>query len=101
MDDIADLVGADALSPSKVCHRVVSACASSMAVSLESVSTNSATRKGSVASSVVDGVGSVPKVIGTSMRTLLVVANVVSWRSGKAKATGSKCFRECLECDGG
>lgn len=100
MDDIADLVSTDCLSPTKVCYCVVSACASSMAVSLEGVSTDGAARKRSVASSVIDRIGSMPEMIGTSVRTLLVITNVVSWRSGKAEATGSKCFRECLECDG-
>jgi hypothetical protein len=43
----------------------------------------------------------VTKVIDTSMRTFLVVANVVAWRCGKAQTTGSKCFGERLKCDSG
>lgn len=100
MDNTADLVSANCLSPPKVCDCIISACTSSMAISLEGVSTDSAARKSSVASSVIDRIGSMSEVISTSMRTLLVIANVVSWRGGKAETTGSECFRESLECDG-
>jgi hypothetical protein len=99
VDDDANLVIADPLSPSEVCNRIVGTFASGVAFSLESISADSAARESSVASSIIDGICSVAKVIDAGVRTFLVVTNMVTWRSRKAKATGSKCFRESLECD--
>jgi hypothetical protein len=101
VDDDANFVIANALSPSEICNRVVGTFASGVAFSLESISANSAARESGVASSVIDGIRSMTKVIDAGVRTFLVVANMVTWRGRKAKATGSKCFRECLECDCG
>jgi len=93
-------VVADPLSPSEVCNRIVGAYAPGMTFSLESITTDTAARECSVACSVVDGICSMAKVIDAGMGTFLVVADMVAWRCWKAKATGSKCFGECLECDG-
>jgi hypothetical protein len=70
-----------------------------VAFSLESISANSAARESSVASSVIDRISSVTEVIDAGMRTFLVVANVVTWRGRKTKATGSECFGESLKRD--
>jgi hypothetical protein len=99
VNDNTNFVIANALSPSKVRNRVVGAFASSVAFSLESISANSAARESGVAGSVIDGIRSMTKMIDAGVRAFLVVANVVAWRSGKAKATGSECFWKCLKCN--
>ena len=99
MYNAADFVIANALSPSEIFNGVVGAFTTSMTTSLESVTTDSAAREGSIASSVIDWICGMAKVIDTSMRTFLVIADVITWRGRKAKTTSSKCFGECLECD--
>jgi hypothetical protein len=99
VDDDTNFVIANALSPSKIGNRVIGTFASGVTFSLESISANSAARESSVASSIIDGIRSMAKVIDAGMRTFLVVANVVTWRGRKAEATGSKCFGESLKCD--
>lgn len=99
VNNTANFVVANTLSPAKIFNRVVGTFTASMTTSLESISTNGATRESSVARSVINGICGMSKMIDTSMRTFLVVADMVTWGCRKAKATGSKCFGECLECD--
>lgn len=100
MDDAADLVIANPLSPSEVCNGIIGAYTAGMTFTLKSVTTDTAARESSVARSVIDGICSMAKVIDASMRTFLVVANVITWRGRKPQTTGSKCFGERLEGDG-
>lgn len=72
-----------------------------MALSLKSITTNGTARKGTVASSHVDRIGSVTEMISTGMRTILVVANVVTRRSRKTETTGSKGLGESLKGNSG
>jgi len=97
VDDDADFVITNALSPSEICNRIVGTFAAGMAFSLESISANSAAGESSVACSIIDGIRSMSKVIDAGVRAFLVVANVVSWRSRQTKTTSSQCFGESLE----
>jgi len=101
VDDDTDFVITNALSPTEVCNCIVGTFASGVTFSLESISANGTARESGVASSIIDGICSMAKVIDTGMGTFLVISNMVSWRSREAKATSSQCFGESLKCDSG
>jgi hypothetical protein len=99
--DTANLVCADALSPSKVLDRVVGASTSSVAFALEGITADCTARKRTVASAHVDGISSMPEMVGACMWTILVIADMVTRRSRQAKSASCEGIGEGLKGNGG
>lgn len=100
MYHIANLVSANGDPPAKVFNGVICTRTSGVTFALEGITGNGTTRIGRVAGTHVDWVSSVSKVVDTSVGTVLVIANVIAWRSRESKPACSQSIGKRLKGDG-